>query len=222
MPEAVSIQTVFDPSALLTAPIEGPRDRRRANLRLLGYTLLGSASYGLAMGLRHSLLQGLVSALKVPTLFLLTLAICLPSLFVLGLKNGWRQPLDTLARVVLRGIAVSSMLLSGFAPIALFFALSGSPYAFMLGLHVAVFGFCGLAGLASIVRGFMRLRGAPGGIPQGSPLWSVLGLWLWLYVFVGTQLGYMLSPFIGKDEAFLFLTTTEYNFYTYLWEIFAH
>lgn len=50
---------------------------------LIGQMLTSStaalACYGLVMGSSHSLWQSLASAIKLPILFLLTLAICLPT-----------------------------------------------------------------------------------------------------------------------------------------------
>ncbi len=215
----LSLQNVFDASQPVDGATLSSEDRARLSRRLLLYAFVGSAVYGLSMGLKHSLLQGLVAAAKVPVLFTLTLLVCLPSLYFLGLRSGCRVSLATLGRTLLRGISVSSLMLSGFAPISLFFVLSGSRYSFMLGLHVLVFAFCGLAGLVSTVRGFQTLRTSHDAIPEGAPAARILAVWLLIYMFVGTQLAYMLSPFVGKDEVFMLFTSTEYNFYTYLWDM---
>jgi len=37
-------------------------------------------------------------------------------------------------------------------------------------------------------------------------------------MFVGTQMAYVMSPFVGSEEAFMLFTDKEHNFYSYLLE----
>ncbi len=46
------------------------------------------ACYGLVLGFSNGLLQALASAIKLPVLFFLTLAICLPTLYLFNLLFG--------------------------------------------------------------------------------------------------------------------------------------
>src|SRR5262249_7137880 len=150
--------------------------------------------YGLTMGLYHSPLQGIVSAVKVPALFLLTLAICLPTLHFIGLLFGSAIRLGQSLVVLLAGMSLTAILLGAFAPISLLFLVSGSDYQWLLLMHVVIFAFCGAAGLYSVHRNYRAIRdiNAPGTASLSD---NVLKVWMFLYMFVGTQTAYVLSPF---------------------------
>src|SRR5262249_6957345 len=133
-------------------------------LSLTLYAVCCSALYGVTMGMNHSVLQAAVSAVKVPVLFLLTLLICLPTLHFIGLLFGSTIRFSQSLTVLLAGIALNCILLAAFAPISLLFLASGSDYRFLLLMHVAIFAFCGAAGLYSVQRNFVYIRSqAPNG-----------------------------------------------------------
>ena len=122
--------------------------------------LLLGAIYGAAMGLfavtTRPLGEGLVqvasSALKVPTLFLLTLAVTFPSLYVVSaLARSKLRAEDTL-RLLVAAIAVHLALLASLGPVAAFFTVSTDSYPFMKLLHVAFFAASGFVGLAFLRR----------------------------------------------------------------------
>jgi len=185
--------------------------------RLASIVLAGGAVYGFAMGLRHSLLQAAVSAVKVPALFFITLLICLSTLHFLGLLFGSRLSLSQTLTVLLTGVAVNSVLLGSFAPIALFFLLSGSSYEFLMLMHVAIFIICGIAGLAYIQKNFHYIRRLSG--DESGNAGFLLPIWMVLYMFVGSQMAYILAPFVGRDSTFMLFRVPQDNFYTYLWDI---
>jgi hypothetical protein len=214
----LTVESVFKDAAQLcqeTGQDVGVRQKLSA---LAVYAFFGSALYGLTMGLYHSPAQAVVSAVKVPALFLVTLAICLPTLHFVGLLFGSTIKLAHSLVILLAGVALTSILLGAFAPIALFFLASGSSYPFMLLMHVAVFGFCGAAGLCSINRNFHTLR-RQCGAPQALVPDQVLKVWMLLYMFVGTQTAYVLSPFINRAPAFKLFNDQGGNFYSYLWSV---
>ena len=114
------------------------------------------------MGMSHSLTQALISAVKVPLLLGVTLAICLPTLHFVGLLFGSTMRFGQTVTLLLAGISLTCTLLGAFTPISLLFLTSGSGYRFLLFLHVGIFAFCGAAGLRSIHRSFAQVR------PEGS------------------------------------------------------
>jgi hypothetical protein len=84
----ITLETVFTQSEELSADLVASVGLRRKVVRLAGFATVSAALYGASMGAYHSTLQALISAVKVPLLFLLTLAVCLPSLHFLGLLLG--------------------------------------------------------------------------------------------------------------------------------------
>ena len=120
--------------------------------------LLLGATYGLFMGLyavlrpeNPSWLQLLVTTVKVPLLFLLTLVVTFPSLYVFSaLANSRLRHLDTV-KLLLAAIGVNLGLLASFGPVTGFFTLSTDSYPFMLFLNIVFFAISGLVGL-----GFLR------------------------------------------------------------------
>ncbi len=219
-----TMETVFKDVRVWGNQVLQEKDLKPALARLTLYTVAGSAFYGFTMGLRHSFLQALSSAIKVPMLFFFTLLICLPTLYFVSLFFGSRIRFSQAMVVLLTGLSISSILLGSFAPIALFFLLSGSSYTFLILMHVIVFAFCGLAGLYSIQRHFhyLGLR-VTDEVDQMVHIRGrvILQLWMFLYMFVGSQMAYVLAPFVGRDTLFVFFRAPDNNFYTYLFQLIA-
>lgn len=192
---------------------------------LLLYAAGGCALYGFTMGLGHSFAQSLSSAIKVFLLFALTLAICLPTLHFIGLLFGSRIRLQQSLTILLGGVSLTGILLGAFAPISLFFLLSGSSYEFMLLLHVAVFACCGAAGLVSIKRNMRTIAAIvvdAGGEPAEAPRsTTLLNIWFLLYMFIGAQMSYLLSPFIGNNTDFLLFASPKGDFFSYVFRALA-
>ncbi|MBP7998882.1 MAG: hypothetical protein KA314_24210 [Chloroflexi bacterium] len=47
----------------------------------------------------------------------------------------------------------------------------------------------------------------------------ILQLWMFLYMFVGSQMAYVLAPFVGRDSQFILFRMADDNFYTYLFQV---
>jgi hypothetical protein len=174
------------------------------------------------MGLYHPeqpILQAAASAVKVPALFLLTLAICLPTLHFVGLLFGSPVQFGQSLAILMGGICRTSILLGAFAPISVFFLVSRSGYAFLLVMHVVIFAFCGLAGLLSVHQNFQYVQSTVGSEPTRPESRQLLKLWMLLYMFVGTQMSFNLAPFINQGGPVTIFNTLEGNFYSYLWNI---
>ena len=170
--------------------------------------------YGFVTGLSHSFLQALSSAVKMPLLFVATMAFCLPALyfFSLALLRTQLRMLQVTA-VVLAGIGVTAFLLLGLAPVTFFFVLTSKSYAFFQLLAVAFVAVSGCIGLYFLWRGMTRVdlggEFAPGLFGR-----ALLGVWVILYAFVGSQMTWRLSPLIGDPEIpFVFLQPSRDNFY---------
>jgi hypothetical protein len=188
--------------------------------RTLLIGLLCGVSYGFIMGFYNSPQQAFVSALKVPILFYATLGICMTLLHFIGILFGSKLKFIQTASVLIYGISVSMILLTAFAPISLFFMLTNSSYQFILLMHVCFFGISGAVGLYYIRRNFTILKKMA---QQTNALAerqsnAILSIWIVLYMFVGTQMAYILSPFVGSEKTFMLFNGSNHNFYTYLFE----
>ena len=87
--------------------------------RLAVYATVSAGLYGITMGSYHSATLAVVSAVKVPDLFLLTLAICLPTLHFIGLLFGSPVRFGQSVAVLMTGIFQTSIFLAAFAPTSL-------------------------------------------------------------------------------------------------------
>jgi len=179
----VKIRELFkDTDRLLRGQFTRRDDLVQGRIRIPVRTLVISgatlgATYGLFMGLyalfrpeNVSFAQLIASMIKVPLLFLLTLAITFPSLYVFSaLARSRLNELDTL-RLLLGAITVNTALLASFGPVTGFFTLSTTSYAFMKVLNVIFFGIAGIAGLIFLRRALDSVFvGEYGGAPAVPP-----------------------------------------------------
>lgn len=183
-------------------------------LTLFFVSIFSFMVYGFMIGLAKSPLQAVSSALKLPTLFLLTMAFCLPALYFFSLALlGTPLRMIQVLTVVLFGISVTAFLLLGLAPVTLFFVLTSTNYAFFQLLAV------GFVGLGSVIGVYFLWRGMTSVETTRDDNLKNLGnriliLWIVLYAFVGTQMTWRLSPFIGKPEdPFYLIRPSRDNFY---------
>jgi hypothetical protein len=215
MNELFSLMPNFlrDPDAFFESVREGEMVKSKAlTLTIISITCL--MAYGFTVGLAKSPLQALSSAVKMPILFLLTMAFCLPSLYFFSLTL-MRTPLSMIQvqTVVLAGISVTSFLLLGLAPISLFFVLTSSNYPFFQLMAVGFVGVSALIGVYFLWRG-MTLVEKANQKTQSQLSKRILMLWFVLYAFVGTQMTWRLSPFIGRPgDPFYLLKPSRDNFY---------
>ncbi len=203
---------------------------------VVGAIVLGVV-YGIFMGLYAmatrtppSLMQLVATAVKVPALFFLTLAVTFPSLYVFSALLGVRLgPKDTL-RLIMVPIAVNLAVLASLGPITGFFTLSTTSYSFMKLLNVFFFAISGFIGLKVLITMLARLEEAQatstvtqpdalqadGGGSAGEPApaqpvprsrpqdktvaRATFQVWVVIYALVGAQMGWILRPFIGAPE----------------------
>ncbi len=170
--------------------------------------------YGFVTGLSHSWLQALSSAIKMPLLFLITLAFTLPALYFFALALlGINFSIMQAAVVVLSGVGVTAFLLLGLAPVTLFFVFTSSNYPFFQLLAVIFVAISGITGLYYLLRGFTSVDG-DAELTMGGVGRSLLGAWVFLYGFVGAQMTWRLSPLVGNPESpFAILRPSRDNFF---------
>lgn len=153
------------------------------------------AVYGLSMGLFRGAVPALVAAVKLPFLFLFTQVICFPFFHVLNCLMGPRMKIAHCYRLLLLATSANAIALASYAPISYFFTLTTSKmgYHFLVLMHVAVFT---VAGALSIVVIALVVRSTALRLRYRIRRAFILA-WSLLYVFVGTQMAWVLRPWIG-------------------------
>jgi hypothetical protein len=177
------------------------------------------ALYGAIIGAFSSPQQAISSAIKLPALYLITLTICIPALYIFNVLFGSTKTLAQHFTYVLSSASVIALLLCGFAPIALFFLITIIPskdYSFFLLLNVAIFALTGVFGVSFLYQAMRPDSSeADGNVHLRS---NILRLWLMLYGFVGSQLGWILRPFFSSPtEPFEIFRPRNGNFWTGVW-----
>ena len=181
-------------------PIRGWVERSSAGqvTRNVAVIAVGAALYGAAMGGWRALLNAMLAPL-------------------LGLNLSLRQSL----LAVLMSFTLAAAILGAFAPLVGFLVWNAPPlsadlaasrgtHAFILLTHVAVIA---LAGIAANVRLVQLLRSLSGNATVAR---RVLFAWLAVNLLLGSQLSWILRPFIGSPGLpveFLRQTAFEGNFF---------
>jgi hypothetical protein len=170
----------------------------------LVWIVVGAGTYGAAMGAWRAPEQALYVAVKLPLIVLLTTlgnallnAMLAP---LLGLPVTFRQSL----LAVLMSFAVAGAILGAFAPVAAFLAwaappmsaedVTGPTYLVVKLVHVAAIAFAGVAGNVRLLQLLRDLAGSRAVARR------VLSAWLGANLFFGSQLAWILRPFIGAPH----------------------
>jgi hypothetical protein len=120
--------------------------------------------YGLCIGTfamirtgGQAYMQMIASAIKLPMLFFLTLAVTFPSLYVFNAIIGTRLSVISALRLLIAALGVMLAVLASLGPIVVFFALSTKSYPFMVLLNVGTGTVSGVLGLGFLLRTLDRL-----------------------------------------------------------------
>jgi len=195
-------------------------DFRRLGL-CVGVIVTGAGLYGAAMGYWRAPRQALFVAIKFPVIILLTTfgnsllnAMLAP---LLGLNIGFRQSF----LAILMSFTMASAILGSFSPLTAFLVWNAPPlsaastiqqetYSAIQLTHVAVIAFAGIAANLRLVQ-LLRQLAVDATIAR-----RVLLAWLAGNLFFGSQLSWILRPFIGSPGLpveFLRQTAFQGNFY---------
>ena len=204
--------------------LEEIREKVRLQSKIISLLVCSSlflAGYGAIIGAYHSWMQALSSAVKLPALYLITLLICLPTLYFANIIFGDKRTFAQYFALVLTAVSVTSVLLFSFAPITLFFMLSTGNYQFLILLNVIIFAATGLIGISSLSKAAKVILEQDG--ENSNTRRKILRGWLFLYAFVGSQLGWTLRPFFGTPTSpFTLFREREGNFYLSIIQSLAH
>ncbi|GIF65529.1 hypothetical protein Ais01nite_35640 [Asanoa ishikariensis] len=157
-PGLLIIERILRDRGSIWQQIVDERDLNRLSVQMLASSAVALAIYGAVLGAFHSPLMALTSAVKLPLLFLVTLAICLPTLYLFNLVFGARLSVRQSVSLVMVAVTVTAMLALAFAPISLFFRITAADYSFFKLLNVAILALSAIVGLRFLTGGMQILH----------------------------------------------------------------
>lgn len=192
----------------------------------LAVMVLGAGLYGATMGWWRGPEQALFVAIKFPLIMLLVTAgnALLNGLLapLLGLNIRFYQSFSA----IVMSFTVTSAILGAFSPIIAFLvwnapgmASAGPTYNVMLLAHVAVIALAGTTGNVRLLQLLLSLSS------HRAAALRVLGAWLTGNLFLGSQLAWILRPFIGSPGLpveFLRPNAFQGNFYEAVFRAIYH
>lgn len=193
------------PDALLHTlggPLQG-----KVIARLVAIILLCGAVYGLVMGSLSGGVQLWAAPAKLTTGLFASVLLCLPSLYIFLCLNGADVRPAQIGGAALGMVALTTLLLIGFAPVAWIFSQSTDSVAIMGALHL-VFWIIGLWFGIRLVKGLLTCADAPAN-DQGH-----LKVWIIIFALVSLQMTAVLRPLIGTAPSLL---PTEKKFFVQHW-----
>src|ERR1017187_5736455 len=216
-PREISVLLRGEPERI--AAWAGQWSARRLALHVV-VIIFGAGLYGAAIGWWRDPQQALFTAVKFPLIILLTTAgnalINAMLAPLLGLNIPFRQSFSA----ILMSFTVAAAILGAFSPVMAFMiwnappmspqAVSGATYSFIKLANVAVIAFAGTTGNVRLFQSLARLGGS------NAIAFRVLFAWLAGNLFLGSQLSWILRPFIGSPNLpveFFRATALHGNFY---------
>ena len=161
--------------------------------------LIGTSSFGAAIGLWRAPTQALYNAVKFPLVILLVSAgnALLNGMLapLLGLNIRFRESFVA----ILMSFTIASAILGGFSPLVVFMVWNTPPrgeaseaYVFLLLALVIMIAFAGVAANVRLMELLRRLSARP------AIAHKVVAAWLAGNLFLGSQLCWVLRPFVGS------------------------
>lgn len=177
------------PARVAHSVVEG---RSPGVLLLLSAAVLGGyLAYGIVMASFSGGLQYCFVPLKTVWGIVLTVCICFPSLYIFSSLAGAQQDVMQIAGLVLMSVAMSAILLLGFAPVTWVFSQSSGTLYFMGLLHLAVWGASAWFGYKLLARAMIHINGKS---------MSILRAWAFIFLIVAMQMTVNLRPLIGQHS----------------------
>ena len=172
---------------------------------LLAAAFGGALIYGFVAGTFSGGIQLWAAPLKVAGGLLLSALICLPSLYIFACLGGSQARLREVAGVLAGVLALMTLLLLGFAPVAWVFAQSTDSLAMMGALHLLFWGIATAFALRLLTTGFRQSQSR-----------SLAGVRVWaaIFILVMLQMTTALRPILGQASTLL---PTEKKFFAAHW-----
>jgi len=164
------------------------RHRPRTAAKLALIVAISMAATGLCLAAFGGGAQLLVVPLKLALGMALCALICLPSLHIFSALSGGRVSIRDTSGALLVGLALTSVLLVGFVPIAWLFSQATDSAPVVGALHLVFFLVSAFFGLRLTRRAIVASTGRR--VP-------VLALWSVLFVLVVVQMSTTLRPLVG-------------------------
>ena len=167
--------------------------------------VIGAAAYGLVIGTFSGGDQIWRALVKTTIGLPLAALICLPSLYVFsGLAGARLRPVQV-AAMAASLLAMMTLLLLGFAPVAWVFSVSTNGVPFMGTLHLVLWVAAAGFGFRLLGAGLTHFGGRSGAAPTA---------WALLFLLVSLQMTTAMRPLIGTADTWL---PTEKRFFIGHW-----
>lgn len=166
----------------------------RLGVALLCIAMVSALVYGFVAGTFTGGAQLWAAPLKIAGGLLFSALICLPSLYIFSCLSGAQARLTEVWGLVTGLLALMTILLIGFAPVAWLFSQSTESVTFMGTLHLLFWTVAVYFGFRFLITGFRHLQ-----------LKSLDGLRAWMLIFllVMMQMTAALRPIIGQSDTLL-------------------
>lgn len=153
-----------------------------------------SLIYGVVVGTFSGGTQLWAAPVKISVGLLVSALICLPSLYIFSCLSGSQAKLVEVAGLVAGLLALMTVLLIGFAPVAWVFSQSTESVVAMGALHLVFWFIATYFGLRFLNHGFSQLStNFSGG----------LKVWVVLFLLVMVQMATALRPIVGTADTLL-------------------
>jgi hypothetical protein len=161
---------------------------------LLVIAIACSLVYGIVVGTFSGGEQLWAAPVKIAAGLLVSALICLPSLYIFSCLGGSQARLVEVFGLVAGLLALMTILLIGFAPVAWVFSQSTKSLAGMGALHLIFWLVATIFGVRFVLAGFSHLNAKSDG---------GLKVWVVIFLLVALQMTTALRPIIGKGHTFL-------------------
>jgi hypothetical protein len=171
------------------------RQPRSGNLifALFLIAVVCSLVYGVVVGTFSAGTQLWAAPVKIGAGLVISALICLPSLYIFSCLSGSQARLIEVIGLIAGLLALMTVLLIGFAPVAWVFSQSTDSLAAMGALHLAFWVIATYFGLRFLCAGFAQLSGKAGG----------LRVWITIFLLVMVQMTTALRPIVGTADTLL-------------------
>lgn len=166
-----------------------------------------SVIYGVVVGTFSGAEQYWAAPVKITLGLMISALICVPSLYIFSCLGGSHARLVEVFGLLAGLLALMTILLIGFAPVAWVFSQSTNSVAMMGALHLLFWFVACVFGLKFIYAGFSHFR---------TRSFAGLQVWMVVFVLVALQMTTALRPIIGHGKTFL-PPATEKKFFLTHW-----
>jgi hypothetical protein len=161
--------------------------------------------YGLIVGSFSGQMQWIAAPLKIFFGTCLTALLCFPSLYILSALSGADLRPTQLASLLCGSLALTGILLVGFAPVTFVFTFSIKALPFMGAIHLLVWVISLYFGLRWLAQGLADL---------GSGNRQMIKIWVVILLITLFQMSTTLRPILGESDSLL---TAEKKFFLSHW-----